>query len=471
MTREVALVGMAEIERDARQLPGPRYLAIVQAFEEAMERGVLRVGQRLPAIREMAARLRVDVGTVSRAYAEMKRRRLVSSEVGRGTFVGDRQPDAPLSLLQAAPDASAFIDLSHNFPAGAPPHPLIGWIEAAQRSAWAGAEALSLQADIGRPAQRETLAQWLASCAVQASADEVLITAGAQHGILLALQATTRPDEAVLCESTTFYGLLSAAHFLGRRLVPLAMDAEGLLPQALDEALRAQQGRVVYCNPTLHNPTTRTMGLARREAIAQVCRRHDAVLIEDDVYGLFGGSGVVPLCALAPERTVYLTGFSKLLAPGLRVGVVRAPAYLMHRLGAGLRATTLMAAAPMVDLVCRLASEGQMPALAQARRAQVQERQAWLRELLPAPALAPPADAFHWWMPIGDWRSEAFAAAARDSGVGVAAGALFAADPAQQPAFARVCIAAAPDRAALQVALTRLQALVRDGPQHFRHIC
>src|SRR5208282_1088359 len=103
------------------------------------------------------------------------------------------------------------------------------------------------------------------------------------------------------------------------RLHPMAMDAEGVLPEALEAACRGGL-RVAVVSPTLHNPTTATMGLERRRRLAEVARARDLVLVEEDVYGLLPEGAPPPLATLAPERVVYLTGLSKTVAPGLRIG-------------------------------------------------------------------------------------------------------------------------------------------------------
>ena len=140
------------------------------------------------------------------------------------------------------------------------------------------------QADSGHRVHRvhrEAMVQWLETCnELQARASEIVITSGAQHGLMLGIQAVTRLDKVILCESVTFYGALSATKFLGRRVEPVDINREGLIPDALDRAFTATGARTLYCNPTLHNPTTSIMGSARREAIVEICRKHDATIVE-----------------------------------------------------------------------------------------------------------------------------------------------------------------------------------------------
>lgn len=449
---------------------GPRYLAIANAMEQAIERNVLATGEKLPPHRTLAKLLGLDVTTVSRAYAEIKRRGLTSGEVGRGTFVRKRRPDAPPSLWQP-PARDAFIDLSHNFPASGPDTPAISMLEEAMTRRGNTAALVGFQSDSGHLSHREAIARWLEASDITARPGELVITAGAQHGLLLAVHAVTQPDEIILCERLTFYGALSAAKFLGRKVLPVDMDAEGLLPAALERAFHTTGARTVYCNPTLHNPTTAIMGNERRHEIVAICRRHGATIIEDDVYSFLFAPRVQPLCALAPERTIHVSGFSKILGPGLRVGFVRAPGHVAPRLGAGLRATCLMAPAPMVEAVRHLLNDGGMARIATARTAQVRERQSWAQELLADSQAMSKENAFHVWLPIGAWHSEAFAAVARERGVGVAPGALFLADVDHhdEPAV-RLCVSAVIDKSRLTQALRVLTELIAEGPFAARSI-
>lgn len=446
----------------------PKYLAIADAIERGVEQGLLAPGQRLPPHRKLCLMLSVDVTTITRAYLEAQRRGLAAAEVGRGTFIRARKADAPSSLLQpTAPNG--FIDLSHNFPVSAPINPVVRRLLEQRPEAAHSADLLGLQADIGHTSHRQAIADWLSASGMPVSFHELVITSGAQHGILLAMQALTQPNEVMLCESETFYGALAAAKFLGRRFHPVDMDSEGLLPYALDDAFRTTGARTLYCMPTLHNPTTVTMSLERREMIAAICRKYDASIIEDDVYGFLIQPSLKPLWAFAPERTLYVSSFSKIIGPGLRVGFVRAPRHLAPRIGAGLRATNLMAPAQMVAWVCETLKAGDMTKFVAARIRQVKDRQVWASEMVGHHECRSHPLSFHVWLKIGEWQSEAFAAVARERDVGVSPGALFAVNTNHYDNQAvRLCVFAAPNKVHLQTALAILLALVAEGPTAMR---
>ena len=138
------------------------------------------------------------------------------------------------------------------------------------------------------------------------------------------LLATTRPGDTVLADRLTYPGLKAAAAALGVRLIGVEADGEGMIPAALDEAFRRQTAKAVYLVPTIHNPTTATMGAARREQIAAVIRRRNLLLFEDDAYGSLDPRAQ-PIATLIPERSYLAASLSKCIAPGLRVSFVLTP--------------------------------------------------------------------------------------------------------------------------------------------------
>jgi DNA-binding transcriptional MocR family regulator len=448
------------VERTA----GARYLAIVGAVEIALRTGALRPGDRLPPQRDLAAWLSLNIGTVSRAYAEMQRLGLVRGEVGRGTFLNHVQdPDGPPSLREPVP-RQTFIDLSHNFPAHAMHHPALALIRPELDGAVDLGALLASQVDVGVHRHRAIAARWLGRFGIEAEADEVLVTCGGQHGLLLSLMALTHPGDVVLAEELSFYGLKSAAGMLGRSLVGVRMDREGIVPEYLDVVCRRTGAKVLVCTPTLHNPTTATMSDERRREVAEVCARHDVLIVEDDVYGFLPDPILKPLAASAPDRVVHISSLSKLAGPGLRVGFLRVPRHLVYAFGIALRATTLMASPFNAEWATRLLESQQIDQIVAAMRAETQARQALVAGLLPRQAVLTQANAYYFCLKLGNgWSAEAYTRAAEEAGVGVTPISLFEVSSLHQSDTVRVCVNAAPDQEALRAALEKLAGLLEAG--------
>ena len=441
---------------------GPRYRAIVEALAEDVAGGALRTGSRLPTHRELADRLGVTVGTVSRAYSEAARQGLISGEVGRGTVVrggGESAADPG--------DGDGPVDLGQNHPPDPAGHP--------QRTALLGALAtLTARADAGRlldypaaggnAADREAGASWIERAGVEASPEHVLVCTGSQHGLTVVLATQLEPGDLLLTESLTYAGLKSVAGLLHLRLKGLPMDAQGLRPEALEAACREGGAKALYLIPTLHNPTTAVMPEDRRREIAAIARAHGLAIVEDDVHGLLPRERPRPIAALAPERSYYLTSTSKTLAPGLRIAYVLAPPEMVARLAGSLRATTWAVAPLMAAVASTWIRDGTADALVAARRQEALERQAIARDRLAGADFETKPEAYYLWLRLPEpWRGDAFAAEARARGVLVTPAETFAVGRAPVPHAVRLCLGAARTRAALSRGLGAVAGLLRSG--------
>jgi DNA-binding transcriptional MocR family regulator len=448
---------------------GPRYRAIAEALAVDVREGRLAAGTRLPTQRDLAWKLRVTIGTVSRAYAEAEHRGLIAGEVGRGTYV--RPPASPAAIMPsdrfgetADPD---FIDLSINRPGAAGEETVMA--EALRRLAGEAdlSSLLDYQTPSGRPGDRAAGAAFVEACGLRTIPDQVVATAGGQHAMTCVISAVTRPGDTLAVEALTYPGLRALASLLHLRLAPVAIDAEGIIPEALGSVCRAVPVRGLYTMPTLHNPTTATMPAARREALAEVARQHDIALIEDDVYGFLLDAPLPPLAHYAPERGFYLTSASKSLMPALRVGYVHAPKGKIEAVAAAVRATVYSAPPLMARIVARWIADGTAARLVEQKRAEIRRRNRRARSILASFDFMGDPAAPHLWLTLPEpWRADDFVAAARHRGVGIIPAAAFAA-ARQPPEAVRICLGAQTTAERVEQALVRLAELLASPPERY----
>ncbi len=449
---------------DLGEHSGPRYLAIAEALAQDVAQGRLAPGDRLPTHRDLAWHLGVTVGTVTRAYGEAERRGLIAGEVGRGTFVREQLPSAPPAFQELGSE-NGLIDLSYNFPALESDHAvfgeeLVGMAQDPQLN-----RHLGYLLGPGRASHRAAAADWLKHAGLDAPPEEVVVTCGAQHAMFLAAAALTRPGEVILTEALTYYGIKSIAEALERQLHGVALDDQGLVPDSLEAAIRSSGARVLYCIPTLQNPTTTVLPEARRRRVVEICRRHDVTIIEDDIYSFLLEEPVTPLSALAPERSFYATSLSKCVAPGLRIGFLRAPLAFHDRIATAVRASTLMPSGFMAELASRLIRSGKAKRAANAKRAEARARQKLAREILPTDHLVAHPGCFHAWLTLPrPWRHEDFTAEARRRGVMVGSARVFAVGRQPVPHAVRLCLHAATGRSQLKSGLETLARILRETP-------
>lgn len=459
--------GMTENEtgRDSEWLPrmakgaAPLYLAIADAIEADIRAGALRHGDRLPPQRALADRLGIDFTTVSRAYAEARRRALVEGRVGMGTFV-------QASGTKSAP-ASGIVDLTMNFPPRMADTALTSrlWAEVAGLETTGGMDLLLRYQEVGGTrADREAGVAWLIDSLPDLAFDRLVITPGAQGALLALLTLLKHPDRPVAVEALCYPGFRSLAGHLGAALVPVAMDGDGLIPDDLAAQCARHRPALLCCTPNLHNPTTATIPLDRREAIAAIAREYDLTILEDDAYGRLAGNGLPPLAALAPERTYHIASLSKALAPALRIAYVACPdARGASRLTGALRATTSMASPLGAAIATRWIETGLAQQTLNAIRAETEARHALAHRLLGQDGLRGDPRAYHAWLPLDHgWSRGDFASRLRHAGIGVVTSDAFVIGPA--PEALRIGLAAPLERAALETGLREIADLACQSP-------
>lgn len=439
---------------------GPLYLAVAGSIAQDVQSGRLKAGDRLPPHRDLADHLGVTVTTVTRGYAEAERRGLVRGEVGRGTYV------CPPAFTTLAPASGAAIDLGTNA--------LLPHVHARELT-----DAMALlvsrstpeylfnyQPHGGRAEHREIAARWLRRSHVPADPATTIVTSGAQHAMVVALATLTAPGEAILCEEVTYTGMRSLAHHLHVPLQPVAMDGDGLLPDALEDAVHESGGRVLYCMPSGQNPTGRVMSRKRRQDIVRIARRLNLQIVEDDAYG-FLFEGQQPLSALAPERTFYLTSMSKNLLPGLRIGFLHSPAGWTERMTGAVFATTVMATPLDVAAACAWIEDGTAARVIEWKRQEIKARQQIARQML-GPIVSSPPECQHAWLQLpARWPADDFAREARQRGVIVTPGREFAVARHDVPNAVRISLGPPVDRDVLKTALATLADILAGGPQAF----
>uniref|UniRef100_E6VEB8 Transcriptional regulator, GntR family with aminotransferase domain n=1 Tax=Rhodopseudomonas palustris (strain DX-1) TaxID=652103 RepID=E6VEB8_RHOPX len=442
-----------------------RYVAIVEALAEAIASGVLRPGDRLPTHRELAWRLEVNVSTVSRAYAEASRRHLISGEVGRGTYVLSESREAVLFVLKEPNDNTALrvIDLSTNVPAI---DPSTTDLDLALADI-AGDGGLAAALDHPTPSliarTRATAASWVAARGLELRPTDIVPTAGAQQALLAVLLAVCKAGEPVLVEEPTFPGIKALARQLGLPLHGVTMDAQGIVPEALDRAARATSARIVVLVPALQNPTGATMSEARRAEVAEIAKRRDLQIIEDDIYGTLAATP--PLAMLLPDRCTLVTSFSKSVAAGLRFGLV-AGAGPVARAVAAEPQTTLWPLAPlMAEIACRWMEDGTALRRAKWQRDEVGVRHRLARRVLPNGRVGNPPPSPHAWLAAPPEMADPVAGC-RAVGIDVVSAATFAVTRAAPPRI-RISLTAAETRAELGRALDRLAAVGISWPTDF----
>ena len=410
---------------DSSLLKRPAYLSLADQFARAIHDGKLENGAQLPTHRQLADRLGLSVQTVSRAYRELIRRGLISGEIGRGSFVQSprREPDPPYLPERLG----EVIDLSILKPICEPMHldklkQALGWLAENLPSS----SALSFRPNMVFPRHRAIAVEWLKLCGLEVSSQNVSVTNGATAGMTVALMSVAPPGSTVATEAIGHHTLVPLATYLGFNLLGLPIDGDGLIPDALDEACGQSDIRGVFVQPSVINPTATLMSESRRAAIAAVARKHDIAIIENDVLGPLVEGRAPPVASFAPERTLYVTSFTKITVPGLRIGYLVAPDRYVAAVANRHLVSNWMATPMVAEIASKWVTDGTAIELVRWQRAALSKRHEIVAEVLKGVDYFAHRESLHIWLPLpGDRTEEGFVSQARLQGVAIAPGTSF----------------------------------------------
>ncbi|WP_018682635.1 PLP-dependent aminotransferase family protein [Actinokineospora enzanensis] len=415
--------------------------------------GRLVPGERLPTQRRFARERGIALSTAARVYGELVKRGLVVGEVGRGTYVRAALPRADQSFTEPATHG---IDLEFNFPV-LPEHAAVlaeslrRWIKPDM-----SVDVLRAIGAGGTPEARAAAVRLLARGEWSPRAEDVLFAGSGREAIAGVLAALVPPGERLGVETLTYAAVKSIAARLGIVLVPLAMDDDGVTPDAIQAAGSL---RAVYLQPALHNPLGISMSAQRRVDVAEVLLAKGIPLVEDAIYSFLHDDP--PLSSLLPDQSVLIDSLSKRIAPGLNLGFVVAGRTLRPEIGNTIRSGAWGPQRFALAAATAWITDGTTERLRADKRTDAAARQRLVAEHLADQDVRADPRAYHcWWTLPGSWRAETFVAAAARNGIAIAPAAAFAVGTGRAPHAVRLALAS-PPLSALASALDRLAEIAR----------
>ena len=333
----------------------PLYRQIYEGLREAILTGTLPESTRLPPERSLAEKLAVNRSTVVHAYRELVADGLIEQRVGSGSRVVPQlrggQPERAAGVPWwvtlppwrvgefpnvlgelAAKQQSGRISFVQGV-APDEPSPLGELAKSFGRVARDPRFILSYGDSEGyEPLRTAIAARMNARGAGAVAPNNVIVLTGSTQGIAIVAQSLAEPGDEIIVESPSYPGALQVFQINGLRAIAVPVDDDGMRVDHVEAILRTRRPRFIYTMPSLHNPTNATMNADRRERLTTVARRAGVPIVEDDPYGPLATDAAPPLVALAPDHVVYLSTFSKTIAPSLRVGWLAAPRTILERL-------------------------------------------------------------------------------------------------------------------------------------------
>ncbi|MFZ6743448.1 PLP-dependent aminotransferase family protein [Undibacterium sp. JH2W] len=402
-----------------------RYKSIVDDYAARIGSGKLRPGAQLPTLRKLMQEHGIALATASRVYTELEAHGLVACEMGRGTFVRDTSLPRGLGLEQQTLQSGA-VDLIFNYPC------LPGQDEMLREGLRCIASSGDLDALLhaapqgGRPHERQIMARHLRNRGLRLPAEQVLIINGAQQALAVTVQALLAPGDVLVMDALSYPGMKTLA--LSARLDVEALPlAEGKLNlPALAALCKRRPVRAVYVMPTMHNPMGTVMTDAERQQLAQLAQKHQFLIIEDGAYAFLAEPAPKPVFTYAPEQTVYISGLSKSVASGLRIGMLAAPPALIPALETAIRVTSGNTPSLMIALACLWIEAGVVDELEMRKRKDARQRQRLARAALHACKLTAHPGSYYLWLSLPEGlRAEQVTASLALQGIMVATAEAF----------------------------------------------
>jgi 2-aminoadipate transaminase len=332
---------------------------IVAALRRAIDTGELAPGDKLPPTRELAELAGVNHLTAVRAYRRLREAGLVSSQVGRGTFVREAAPvtaaggeageewqryvlpavseshgDRAMAEMYRHSQARGLIPLSVGYPSKSL-FPFEAMRDSLTRALdRQDARALQYTDIAGLPELVEQLVALSASRGAPEVPENVVVTSGARQGLTIAARAVLRPGDVVACESPSFFGVLESLRATGARVLPVPLDDEGLDLDALEALIAQHELKMVALQTRCQNPTGVDLSVARRARLVEMARMHGFFILEDGIYGdlRYASEDPGPLRGEAPSHVIYVDSVSKIIGGGLRAGWIAASGPVRERI-------------------------------------------------------------------------------------------------------------------------------------------
>jgi DNA-binding transcriptional MocR family regulator len=332
----------------------PIYRQIYERLREQILAGALPEGTRLPPERALAERLDVNRSTIVHAYRDLAADGLIEQRVGSGSRVASTlrggQPDRsatvpwwvtlpPWRVGQFPAVLGELAAIEHGdliaFVQGVPPADPSPLADLSRSFARVGGDVnfvLTYGDSEGYGPLREAIARRMRTRGCAVDPRDVLMLTGSTQGITLVAQSLAEPGDEIVVEAPTYPGALQIFQIAGLRAISVPVDEDGMRVDHVEAILRTRRPRFIYTMPSLHNPTGVTMNADRRDRLVTLAKRYGVPLVEDDPYGELADPALAPLRARDTESVIYLSSFSKTIAPSLRLGWIVAPRTIYERL-------------------------------------------------------------------------------------------------------------------------------------------
>lgn len=357
----------------------PMYIELTNQLKADIASGKLTPGTKLPPQRELADFLDINLSTVTRAYKLCEQSGLISSAVGKGTFIASDVGAAGLMLLNDSD--KKLIEMGPILP-----NPDINELVSDYLCKMTIEPDFYKLLQYGKvdydELQIKACMKWLGYFGIEAGKENILFSNGSQNGIFASMAALFKEGDRVATMPVSYPGIKSIAKILGIQLIPLPLaDGEAVTQKALDYVVKNQKVKGFYFIPDFNNPSAELLTVKEREMIGAFSKEHDIIIIEDAIYTLFSPHPISPIASFAPDNTVFISSVSKTLSPGLRLAVVSSPKRFHEMIMGSLYAMQITPPSMMTQLFTRLILSGRFERIRRLRIDELEKRNRLFEEI------------------------------------------------------------------------------------------
>ena len=444
---------------DLSNIKGPLYKALANLLEEDIRNGVLKPGDKLPPQRELADFLDLNLSTISRTFKLCEQKGLISGEIGKGTYISS-DANVNSTLLDPA-KVKNLIEMGATHPTRAQNKYVIKFIENMLCQPDSD-KYLEYSSPCGTLAQRGIGVKWLKEVNLNTTEDNILLASGSQNALCSILSSLFQPGDRIGTDPLTYSGIKTLSKMLGIQLVPIMQETNEMSPLALRNYCKNNELKGIYLIPDHQNPTTHSMSLKTRKEIAEIAKEYDIIIIEDGINTILSGNHNIPIAALAPDQTIYISSTSKALCAGLRVSFIAVPPIHKKTLELALYNINMMVSPFNAEIVCQLINSPVGDKIVKERKQMVIERNNLTDSILNGfDLLGDKYCNFRWLLLPKGWSGKVFETCAKNAGVQVYCGERFAVGNSPVPAAVRLSIVAPKDLNELKIGLNIIKTILR----------
>lgn len=444
---------------DLSNIKGPLYKALANLLEEDIRNGVLKPGDKLPPQRELADFLDLNLSTISRTFKLCEQKGLISGEIGKGTYISS-DANVNSTLLDPA-KVKNLIEMGATHPTRAQNKYVIKFIENMLCQPDSD-KYLEYSSPCGTLAQRGIGVKWLKEVNLNTTEDNILLASGSQNALCSILSSLFQPGDRIGTDPLTYSGIKTLSKMLGIQLVPIMQETNEMSPLALRNYCKNNELKGIYLIPDHQNPTTHSMSLKTRKEIAEIAKEYNIIIIEDGINTILSGNHNIPIAALAPHQTIYISSTSKALCAGLRVSFIAVPPIHKKTLELALYNINMMVSPFNAEIVCQLINSPVGDKIVKERKQMVIERNNLTDSILNGfDLLGDKYCNFRWLLLPKGWSGKVFETCAKNAGVQVYCGERFAVGNSPVPAAVRLSIVAPKDLNELKIGLNIIKTILR----------